>query len=96
MGAGKRVKGLLPGKNRRAMAAGGLEEKFRRSRSLYDMKIAVNLADLTSEQVKCLSQLGEFRSERTWEAVCDPDHFEGVADLLKGAGIEDMFVQFGD
>ena len=34
------------------------------------MKITVNLADLTSEQVKFLSQLGMFRDEQTWEA-CD-------------------------
>jgi hypothetical protein len=60
------------------------------------MKITVNLADLTSEQVKFLSQLGEFRGERTWEAVCDPDDFEEAVDLLKRAGIEDVFVQFGN
>jgi len=60
------------------------------------MKITVNLADLTSEQVKCLSQLGEFRGERTWEAACDPDDFEEAVDLLKRAGIEDVFVQFGN
>ena len=59
------------------------------------MKIAVNLADLTSEQVKCLSQLGEFRGERTWEAGCDPDDFEEAVDLLKRTGIEDVFVQLG-
>ena len=60
------------------------------------MKITVNLADLTSEQVKCLSQLGEFRGERTWEAGCDPDDFEGAVDLLKRTGIEDVFVKFGN
>ena len=59
------------------------------------MKIAVNLAYLTSEQVKCLSQLGEFRGERTWEAACDPDDFEEAVDLLKRAGIRDVFVQLG-
>ena len=64
--------------------------------TLYHMKITVNLADLTSEQVKCLSQLGEFRGERTWEAACDPDDFEEAVDLLKRAGIEDVFVQFGN
>ena len=37
------------------------------------MRITVNSTYLTSEQVKCLSQLGEFRGERTWEAACDPD-----------------------
>jgi hypothetical protein len=60
------------------------------------MKITVNLADLTSEQVKCLSQLGEFRGEQKWEAACDPDEFHEAVDLLKRAGIEDVFVQFGN
>jgi hypothetical protein len=60
------------------------------------MKIAVNLADLTSEQLKCLSQLGEFRGERTWETACGPEDFEEAVDLLKRAGIEDVFVQFGN
>src|SRR5262249_4462749 len=73
--------------------AGG---KIRRCHSLYHMKITVNLADLTSEQVKFLSQLGEFRGERAWEAHCDPDEFHEAADLLKRAGIEDVFVQFGN
>ena len=93
--AGKTLEGLLPGKNRRRAAAGP-EGKFRRCHSLYHMKIAVNLADLTSEQVKFLSQLGEFNGERTWEACCDPDEFEEAVDLLKRAGIEDLFVQFGN
>ena len=60
------------------------------------MKIAVNLTDQTSEQLNYLSQLGEFRGERTWEAGCDPDDFEEALDLLKRAGIEDVFVQFGN
>jgi hypothetical protein len=59
------------------------------------MKITVNLADLSREQVKFLSQLGEFRGEGTWEAGFDPDEFEEAVDLLKRAGIEDVFVQFG-
>src|SRR5579884_342508 len=49
------------------------------------MKITVNLADLTSEQVKCLSQLGAFRDEQTWEAGCDPEEFREAVGLLKGA-----------
>ena len=77
-------------------AAAGPEGKVRRCHSLYHMKITVNLADLTNEQVKFLSQLGEFNGERTWEAVCDPDEFEEAVDLLKRAGIEDVFVQFGN
>ena len=47
------------------------------------MRITVNTTYLASEQVKCLSQLGEFRDERTWEAGCDPDDFEEAVDLLK-------------
>jgi len=54
------------------------------------------LQTLTSEQVKFLSQLGEFRGERTWEAHCDPDDFEEAVNLLKRTGIEDVFVQFGN
>jgi hypothetical protein len=60
------------------------------------MRITVNTAYLTSEQVKFLSQLGEFSGERTWEAHCDADEFEEAVDLLKRAGIEDVFVQFGN
>ena len=60
------------------------------------MKITVNPADLTNEQVKCLSQLGEFRDDQTWEAACGPEEFHEAVDLLKRAGIEDVFVQFGN
>jgi hypothetical protein len=60
------------------------------------MKITVNTADLTSEQVKCLSQLGEFRDDQTWEAACEPEEFLEAVDLLKRTGIEDVFVQFGN
>ena len=60
------------------------------------MRITVNTTYLTSEQVQSLSQLGQFRGERTWEAHCDPDDFEEAADLLKRAGIEDVFMQFGN
>ena len=77
-------------------ASTGTGGKFRRCHSLNHMKIAVNLADLTSEQVKCLSQLGQFRGERTWEAHCDPNEFEEAVDLLKWAGIEDVFMHFGN
>jgi hypothetical protein len=58
------------------------------------MRITVNTSDLTSEQVKCHSQLGEFRGERTWEAACDPDDFEEAVALE--AGIEDVFMHFGN
>jgi hypothetical protein len=60
------------------------------------MRITVNTTYLTSEQVKFLSQLGEFRGERTREAACDPDEFEKAVELLNRAGIEDVFVQFGN
>jgi hypothetical protein len=60
------------------------------------MRITVNTTYLTSEQVKFLSQLGQFRGDRTWEADCDPDEFHEAVDLLKRAGIEDGFVQFGN
>ena len=60
------------------------------------MRITVNTTCLASEQVKGFSQLGEFRGERTWEAACDPDELHEAVDLLKRAGIEDGFVQFGN
>jgi hypothetical protein len=59
------------------------------------MKITVNLADLTGEQVKFLSQLGMFREGQTWEAHCGPGEFQEALDLLKRAGVEDLFVQWG-
>ena len=58
------------------------------------MKITVKLDTLTSEQMKFLSQLGEFRDE-TWVGGCDPDEFEEAMDSLKRAGIDDVFVEFG-
>ena len=77
-------------------AAGGGQGKIRRSYSLNPMKIRVNTTNLNSEQVKFLSQLGQFRGEPTWEAHCDPDEFHEAVDLLKRSGIEDVFVQFGN
>jgi hypothetical protein len=58
------------------------------------MKITVKLDNLKSEQVKFLSQLGEFRDD-LWVAGCDPDEFEEAMDWLKRAGIDDVFVEFG-
>ena len=95
LGAEKTLEGLLPGKNRRRAAAGP-EGKNRGCHPQYCMKLIVNLTGLNSEQVKFLSQLGEFRGERTWEAACAPDDSEEAVDLLKRAGIEDVFVQFGN
>ena len=59
------------------------------------MKITVNTTTLTSEQMKFLSQLGEFRDD-LWVAGCDADEFDAAMDLLKGAGISDLFVEFGE
>jgi hypothetical protein len=58
------------------------------------MKITVDNADLTCDQVKLLSQMGEFRDERTWEAACDPDEFQEAVEFLRKAGVDDLFVQF--
>jgi hypothetical protein len=35
------------------------------------------------------------RDDETWEAGCDPDEFHEAVDLMKRAGIEDVFVEFG-
>jgi len=59
------------------------------------MKITVNIADLTNEQVKLLSQMGEFRDDQTWQAACEPEEFREAVDWLKRAGIDDVFVEFG-
>ena len=58
------------------------------------MKISVKLDNLTSEQMKFLSRLGEFRDD-LWVAGCDADEFEEAMDWLKRAGIDDVFVEFG-
>ena len=60
------------------------------------MRITVNTTYLTSEPVKFLSQLGQFRDDQTWEAACGPEEFHEAMDLLKRAGIEDVFVRFGN
>ena len=60
------------------------------------MKMTVKLDALNSEQMKFLSQLGEFRDGETWVAGCDPEEFDEAMDLLKGAGIVDVFVEFGE
>jgi hypothetical protein len=59
------------------------------------MRITVNTTYLTSEQVKCLSQLGEFRDDKTWEAACGPEEFHEAVELLRQAGVDDLFIQFG-
>jgi len=59
------------------------------------MKITVNTNSLNNEQMKFLSQLGEFRDE-SWVGCCDPDEFDEAMEWLKRAGIDDVFVQFGE
>jgi hypothetical protein len=58
------------------------------------MKITVKTDALNDEQVKFLSQLGEFW-DQTWVGGCDADEFEEAMDWLKRAGISDVFVEFG-
>ena len=86
--AGKSLEGL-PEKKSPAGLRTGRREKGP-CYSLYHMKITVNLVALTSEQVKFLSQMGEFRDGRTWVAGCDPEEFQEAVDLLKQAGLDDM------
>ena len=58
------------------------------------MKITVNTTSLTNEQMKFLSQLGEFRGDDKWVAGCDADEFDEAMELLKNAGMDDVFVQW--
>lgn len=64
--------------------------------SLICMKIRVNLATLSNEQVKFLTGLGMFLDDETWEGGCDPDEFEEAIEWLRRAGIpeKDMRVEF--
>ena len=55
------------------------------------MKITVDISSLTPEQVKCLSQLGWFMGDETWESHCEPEDFEEVHDLLMRAGLPNWF-----
>jgi hypothetical protein len=59
------------------------------------MKITVKTDALNNEQVKFMSQLGEFRDDQTWQGGCDPDEFDEAMDWLTWAGITDLFVEFG-
>ena len=59
------------------------------------MKISVNLSALNHEQVKCLSQLGMFTDDHTWESHCEPADFQEVHDLLAQAGITELLLQLG-
>ena len=60
------------------------------------MTITVNTDPLNNEQVKFLSQLGEFHDDQIWEGECDPDEFPEAADLLKNAGIPGVLFQFDE
>ncbi len=57
------------------------------------MKITVNMAPLSSEQVKCLSQLGTFCADQIWESSCESDDLPDVIGFLKNAGICDLFLR---
>ena len=59
------------------------------------MKITVTTDNLTNEQMKFLSQLGGF-NDNLWVGGCDPEEFDEAMDWLKWAGIDDVFVEFGD
>lgn len=60
------------------------------------MKISVNLSPLNNEQVKCLSQLGMFTDDQTWESHCEPADFQEVHDLLVQAGITKVLLRMGE
>jgi hypothetical protein len=59
------------------------------------MKISVNITSLNHEQVKCLTQLGMFTDDQTWESYCEPADIQEVLDLLVQAGITKLFLQLG-
>jgi hypothetical protein len=62
------------------------------------MKITVKTAALTSEQMKFLSQLGEFggANDETWVGGCDWEDFWEAVELLRRAGVDDLSIQFGE
>ena len=60
------------------------------------MRITINLAALTNEQVKFLSQLGMFCDDLTWESQFEQEHLQEVIDLLKNAGISELFLHSAD
>ncbi|HEV3260073.1 MAG TPA: hypothetical protein VG013_24665 [Gemmataceae bacterium] len=59
------------------------------------MKISVNMAPLTNEQVKCLSQLGAFGDDQMWESCCEPEDIQEALALLERAGVYELFLQLG-
>lgn len=68
-------------------AAGGHMRKIRHQHAHKRMNI-------TGEQMKFLSQLGEFLDNEMWVAGCDWEEFEAAISLLKRAGSDGLFVQF--
>jgi len=54
------------------------------------MKITINTTTLSREQMKFLSQLGEFRDDQTWEAECEPQEFLEAVELLRNAGVNNL------
>ena len=60
------------------------------------MRITINLASLTNEQVKFLSQLGMFCDDLTWESEFEPEDLQEVIDLLKNAGVCDLWLHSAD
>jgi hypothetical protein len=62
------------------------------------VKITVNTANLNGEQMKFLSQLGEFRgdNDETWVGGCDACEFDEAMEWLRRDGITDVFVEFGE
>jgi hypothetical protein len=60
------------------------------------MKVIVNIAPLSDEQVKFLSQSGMFRDDQTWESHCEPEDLREVIDCLNRAGICDLRLHSAD
>src|ERR1051325_4319617 len=85
----KKLRGTVSEKNRR-------QKKSQPHYSAILMTITINLDTLTPEQVKFLSQLGMFQGEATWKATCEPEEFDEAVELLKRAGIDDVFVEWGE
>ena len=60
------------------------------------MRITINLATLSNEQVKFLSQLGMFCDDDLWESQFEPEDLQDVIDLMKQAGICDLLLHLVD
>ncbi len=60
------------------------------------MKITVNIAPLTNEQLKFLSQLGTLCDDETWESHCEPEDLPQAIGSLKRAAICDLLLDLAD